>query len=250
MTRLDTLAGQNERRLPVLGQLNPICRLFCAFTAAASLSALYGVPALALGSLLPLALVFADGPAEARRLSGKLAGINKISAAVWLLLPLTYPGARVCGVFSREGIFAAFILTWKLNLMSIVLIRMMASMDAPEISSALAGLGCPEKLRTLFLLTARYIFMLRENISTTNRAAVLRSNGNAGLETYACMVGTTLINSADKAERASLAMICRGGMGGFVADSSERWGKNDYAAAAIFLSNAALCLAAAYFSRG
>jgi energy-coupling factor transporter transmembrane protein EcfT len=66
--------------------------------------------------------------------------------------------------------------------------------------------------------------------------------GIRAVRVYACVVATTLIHSADRAERASLAMARRGGTGGFLQQSESRWRMRDSCVCALFLLNSAFVI--------
>jgi energy-coupling factor transporter transmembrane protein EcfT len=215
--------------------------LCLAFT----IAAVGGVPALAAGSVLPLCLLFMDGRSGLSALIRMLSGVNKVSVLAIIFLPLTYPGSRVLMFFSAEGARAALLITWKLNIISVVLLKMVTSMGMPGVNDALAALRFPLKLRMLLILTMRYIILLADRMSAMTRAVDLRApdlKGGGVFRAYACMLGTTLVHSADRAERASLAMECRGGMNGFSGIAARGWTRRDLALCALFALNS-VCLA-------
>jgi cobalt/nickel transport system permease protein len=221
------------------------CRVLCALAAVIVLAAIRNIHGLAAGSILPVILLCLDGRSKATILSRALLNVNKIGIFIWIFLPLTYPGERLWEIFSYEGLNAALIITWKLNLMSVIILRMVMSMGIPGIGDSLGRLGFPLKLRMLLLLTMRYVLLLSDRMATMWRAVCVRSNdirGAAACRVFACMVGTTLIHSADRAERASLAMEHRGGMAGFSLSSEGAWAFRDSVMCAIFLLNSAFIL--------
>jgi energy-coupling factor transporter transmembrane protein EcfT len=224
---------------------DPRCRVICAFCAALSIAALSGVHALAAGSVLPFFLLCIDGRSGFSRLAHMLSRVNKVSVFILIFLPLTYPGDRVLVFFSADGARAALIIIWKLNILSTVLLKMAASMGMTRINGALEALRFPLKLRILLLLTMRYIFLLADRMAAMGRAICLRSPEMKSVQAYkafACMVGTTLVHSADRAERAALAMGCRGGLAGFSQSSGHRWTWKESMLCVVFFLNSA-CLA-------
>ena len=109
------------------------------------------------------------------------------------------------------------------------------------------GLGFPLKLRVLLLLTMRYVFLLALRVAAMSMAVNLRmgkgggSRCVSGYRAYAYMIGTTLIHSSDRAERAALAIGCRGGMSGFASAAQSRWTwKESYACLLFFIYSALL----------
>jgi cobalt/nickel transport system permease protein len=231
-----------------LDALDPRCRVICAFSCALVIASLRDAAALAAASILPLILLFFDGKLGLSCLAGRLLSANKISILVILFLPVAYPGERIFYLFSAKGLAAALLVIWKLNLISVVLLKMAASMGMTRISGAMEGLGVPLKLRVLLLLTMRYIFLLAERVATMGRAVDLRAGrgGNRGVSAYrafAYMLGTTLIHSSDRAERAALAIGCRGGISGFSGLVGHRWTWRESSFCLIFLLYSALVIA-------
>ncbi|MDR3165001.1 MAG: energy-coupling factor transporter transmembrane protein EcfT [Synergistaceae bacterium] len=217
------------------------CRVVCALIAAVTIAALRGFENLAAGSMMPVMLLIMDWRTRGGFFSKSLVNINKISVFIWIFLPLTYPGEKLLGPFSREGLMNALIVTWKLNLISSVLLQMIVSLGINGLSDALTRLGCPRKLGMLLTLTMRYVILLSERMATAWRSVCVRSNSIGGgigaVRVFACVVATTLIHSADRAERASIALARRGGTGGFSQRSASRWRERDSYMCALFLLN-------------
>jgi cobalt/nickel transport system permease protein len=229
-----------------LDSIDSRCRVICAFCFALAAAAASDPRALAFGSVLPLCLLFMDGRDGLSRIVPMLATVNKMSVLAIVFLPLTYPGHRVMIFFSVEGAAMAFLIIWKLNIISVTLIKMVASMGTAGVNDALAALRFPIKLRMLLLLTMRYVYLMADRMSTMTRAIDLRApgiKGGAACRAYACMVGTTLVHSADRAERAALAMKRRGGMNGFSQSRPQLWTwRESVLCAAFFIYSA--CMAA------
>jgi energy-coupling factor transporter transmembrane protein EcfT len=256
MLNMVRVCGEAERKSR-MDAIDPRCRIICAFCTALAVASLKGAPALAAGSMLPLFLLFLDGRGGVPSLAKKLSSANKAGLLVALFLPITYPGDRVLLFFSAEGVKTALFVIWKLNIVSVVILKMVASMGVARINDALGGLRFPVKLRALLLLTMRFVFLLAERMAAMDRAAGLRSRNARGLgayKTYACMVGTTLVHSADRAERSSFAMDCRGGISGFGRSPLHKWGWGDFALCSLVLLNsawlAALSAASAILPKG
>ncbi|MDR0647742.1 MAG: energy-coupling factor transporter transmembrane protein EcfT [Synergistaceae bacterium] len=236
-------AGSESR----LDALDARCRVVCAFFTAFLLASLRDTASLLAASLLPAMLLCVDGLRGAEDLARRLLPLNGVSVLVVLFLPLTYPGERVFYLFSERGLFMSFIIIWKLNLISAVLLKLVASMGMTRLSGALEGLGVPLKLRSLLLLTTRCVFLLGERFSTICRALDLRAGDASGFpvcRAFAYMVGTTLIHSSDRAERSVLAIGCRGGLSGFAGLASSRWTWREPAFCLLFVINSAFILMA------
>ena len=228
---------------------DPRCRLLSAVALAAVLASVRSFPALLIGAPIPLVLFFSD---RVSPLAKTLLHLNAVSIFVCILLPLTYPGERIARIFSTEGLWLALLITLKLNLISVVLIRMVVSMGPERIDNVLSSLGFPEKLRVLLLLSMRSIFILTERVATTIRALHLRAPALKGVlmcRTFACMLGTTLIHSSDRAERSMQAIRCRGGLGGFSQCPPLRWHGTDTLLCLFFALNIILILTLPSFWR-
>jgi energy-coupling factor transporter transmembrane protein EcfT len=220
-----------------LDALDPRCRVVGAAALALAISSVRGASALATVSLLPAMFVFVDGRKGVSPLLKTLASINKISALVWILLPFTYPGHRFLGVFSLQGLEMAFAITWKMNMISIAMARLVASMGVGGIDGALCGLRVPLKLRMLLILSVRYVFLLSDRVAAMTKAICARApklGAMATLRVMACMIGTTLIHCSDKAERSAKALRARGGIDGFRPRGNRRWALRDSVFCAAF----------------
>jgi energy-coupling factor transporter transmembrane protein EcfT len=215
----DVIAAGNCPEPSKLDVMNPGARMAASILAALAISPLRTPQGLLAGSLLPLLLCFMDGRDGIRSSLRTLADINKVSLLACFLLPLTYPGERVFHIVSVPGVYMALTITWKLNLISIVFIRLSAAMGMKGIGEALGVLRVPLKMRMLLLLTARYILLLSDGMAAMLRAVRQRSPKPGfmlSLRVMACLTGTTLIHSMDRAERSLKAIQCRGGAGGFL----------------------------------
>jgi energy-coupling factor transporter transmembrane protein EcfT len=234
---------EHESRLDILDSR---CRVLCAFVSAFLLASLRDTASLLAGSIMPLLLLCLDGKQRLGYIAKRLLRVNMASVLVVLSLPITYPGERVFYLFSGEGLFISLIIIWKLNAISIVLFKMVAAMGMARVGGAMEGLGFPLKLRSLLLLTMRCVFLLAERFSAMCRAVGLRAGEASGLSAYrafAYMVGTTLIHSSDRAERAVMAVGLRGGISGFAGLAEPRWTWRESTACILFLINSALVLA-------
>lgn len=234
--RLDTgdLFAENARA--PLDVFDPRARIVCAAAYAVTLSALDRPAALAFAALLPGALFFC-GPL--RPLLRSLRQLNLVSLVMTFLLALTWPGETLWGPFTREGIRQGLLIAVRLNLISVVLLRLIAAMGPARSETALARLGCPEKLRVLLLLTLRGIYLLAERMATALQAVNLRSGagrsphlkGMLRWRVFAFMAASALLQSSDRSERMMLALNCRGGLAGFAAAQPLRWRIRDTALA-------------------
>jgi cobalt/nickel transport system permease protein len=221
--------------------------MLCALLLSLVLASLQSLPGLLVGSIIPFLLLFAG---DLRELAKALAHVNTVTIFTWLLLPLTTPGPRIGGIFSVPGLYLALLVTYKLNLISVTLIRMVVELGVGRIDNVLGDLRIPQKMRVLLLLTMRYALLLMERIAMMTRAIRLRApalRGRRMCSAYACMLGTTLIHSSDRAERSMMAMRCRGGLAGFSQCCPLSWRPCDTLFCAFFTVNVALILAVCFY---
>jgi cobalt/nickel transport system permease protein len=221
--------------------------VLCALVLTVVLASAQSPAGLLAGSAVPFLLLFAG---DFGGMAGTLRHVNAVTVFAWIVLPFTTPGERVGGLFSEPGIRLAALLTCKLNLISVVLIRMVAELGMGRIDNVLGDFHIPEKMRALLLLTLRYTLLLMERVAATARAIRLRApelRGKRLCSAFGCMLGTTLIHSSDRAERSMLAMRCRGGMAGFSQCCPLAWRARDTALCALFAANAALVAAVCFF---
>ena len=230
----------NEHSSP-LDVFDPRCRVFCALAFSVALTSVKSLTGIFAGSLIPFLLLFTG---KMKYLAKVLIHTNFITCFAWILLPLMTPGDRLWGLFSIPGIHLALSVTCKLNMISIVLVCMVAALGMGKINNLLGDFHITEKLRVLILLTMRYTFLLINQIAASMLAMRLRNPepGRRSLHTFACMLGTTLIHSSDRAERSMLAMRCRGGMAGFSQYSPMKWRPRDTLLTIFFALNIVLII--------
>ncbi len=233
-----------------LDYLDPRTRVACAVIFAVFLASADSFIALALGAIIPAALLILlllDKKGCIHELLRALRPVNKMGLMVCLLLPLTAGGERIGRIFSVEGIRLALMIFCKLNLISVVIFPMVIFLGTVSLTNVMTSFRLPEKLRTLILLTLRCILLLTERIETMTRAVMLRApeiKGLSACRAIAYMTGTTLLHSSDRAERTVLALQCRGGIGGFsqVNESLFNWRVVDTLACLLFALNAILVI--------
>ena len=225
-----------------LDAFDPRSRLLCALALSLVLSAM-GDPALLLcAALIPLALILC-GPL--RPLLRALLRLNAAALVMALLLALTWPDRD-------EGLRMGLVITLRLNLVMILLLRLVAAMGPVKVDAALSRLGMPEKLRVLLLLTLRGIFLLMERFASaliTVRLRAPRLKGTLNLKAFSCVVASSLLQASDRSERMTAALRCRGGLAGFHQTPPLCWRRRDTALCLLFAGDIA-ALAWAAFREG
>lgn len=229
-----------------LDVFDPRARLICAVMTAFAVSSLRGFIPAAMALAAPLLILASDGRRGFGKFLSALAAINRMSLLVCVFLPLTYPGPRAIGVFSPRGFETAALILLKLNVISAVTLKMAARMGIADADAALRGLGVPRKLRVLILMTARYVALLADRVSTMATAVRVRAPGLRGIASVhaaARVTGTTLIHCVDRADRAAMALRHRGGADGFCLPAG-RWAIADSLLCAAFVCYLAILLRA------
>lgn len=149
--------------------------------------------------------------------------VNGFTGLLWLILPWSVAGEPVAEIgsltVSREGFLLAALLTLKANAILLAFIALVATSSIASIGRAMVLLRFPEKLVHLLLLSYRYVFVLEQDYERLRRAASVRSfKPRTNIHTYrtfAYLAGMLFVRAADRAERVSRAMRCRGFRGRF-----------------------------------
>lgn len=142
---------------------------------------------------------------------------------IWIILPLTFnqgpfytigilkfstPGLRLCSLISVKSITILFLFT-----------ILVATMPIASIGTGLHRLKLPDKLVFLFLMTYRYIAVIRAEYTRLIRAAKFRgfipATSFHAYKTYAYLAGMLFVRASSRANRVYQAMICRGFTGIF-----------------------------------
>jgi len=212
---LDTTSMRDAGLASRMDVFDPRARLLCALLLAAAVGTARSPASLALAAAGAVALLAAGGFGG---IASGLRSVNTFVLFLWFTLPFTGGGTKSYGFLSNDGIVLALLCTLRINITAIYAIRLVTSMSLASLSGALEGIGCPARLRTLLLLAFRSVMTLAGSMRRMFLALGLRAPGLRGRESwraYACVVGSSLVHSADRAERIRLAMLSRGGDGGF-----------------------------------
>ena len=107
-----------------------------------------------------------------------------------------------------------------------------------KIFAAMNSLNIPEKLRVLFLLTLRGIFILHERFSCALISLRLRAKNLHGLmklRAFAYITCSVLLQSSERSERMLRAVQCRGGFSGFIQSERESLSVRDVIVSICFM---------------
>ena len=176
------------------------------------------LPALALSVALVLAAKL-----PVRAVASRLAVVNGFVLLLWLIMPLTYPGASIFRLgplaASREGVELALLITVKSNAVILACIALLSTVHLTVMGRALSRLRIPDKLVHILLFMLRYLSETWREYQRLGTAMKVRSfRQRTDLHTYrsyANMIGMLLVSSYSRAESVYAAMLCRGFKGQF-----------------------------------
>lgn len=167
-------------------------------------------------SVAALLLLVAQLPL--RQVIRRLLIVNGFIAFLWLIVPLTTPGAPIWSwqglSISREGVQLVTLLTLKSNAILLLFFSLLATSHIAALGQAMARLGLPTKLCHLLLFCYRYLFVIAQQYQRLRRAARLRcfrpSNRLHSYQTFGYLLGMTLVSSWQRSDRVNAAMRMRG----------------------------------------
>ena len=166
---------------------------------------------------------------------GRLAAVNAFVAFLWLVLPVTAPGAAwhtVWGIpVTHQGVALAGLITLKTNAIFLCILSLVATTPAPSLAKAMTALRVPDKFAFLFLFTYRYLHVIAEEYGRLATAARLRgfvpATDRRTYRAYAALVAMVLVRSFDRSQRVYQAMVLRGFTGTFPSLSRLSAGRRD-----------------------
>lgn len=184
--------------------------------------------------LLALALLLAIGLAALARLPTRptlkrMLGVDAFMIPILALLPFTVPGEAIGALgpwpISLQGVHQAAEIILTANAVVLALLALIGTIEPVLLGRALRGLGLPEKLARLIVLTTRYVAVLHAEYARLRLAMRARAFRPAGrLHTWRSLgylFGMLLVRSVERAERITQAMKCRGYTGRFpIAEAS------------------------------
>ncbi len=107
----------------------------------------------------------------------------------------------------------------KVSAAVLVLMAFLGSVEPARIGAALHALRLPEPLVRVFMLTVRYLSLIRDEARRLHdamraRAFTPRSNRHTW-QSYGYLIGMLLVRALERARRVEEAMACRGYSGRF-----------------------------------
>ena len=196
--------------------LSPAVILISSIIYAISVTSSSNIYSLLTASILPAIFIKRITPSA-------LAKINIINAVMLLTLAVTWPDFYA-------GLIKGVIIALRVNMIYVIFSAMVYPLGVTGMYEALSGLGVPEKLRVMILLTLRGINILRERYETSIISVKLRApeiNGLMRLKIFAYMAGNIILQSSLRSENMMKAVKCRGGFGGFIQTESRGFNVRD-----------------------
>lgn len=196
-------------------------RLVAAFVLIVALSQLRDLATAAMG--LAGAGLIALLVRPSKRVWRRLLHVEAFVLLLFLTLPFTVAGRPLLEVgpltASAEGAGLAALLACKVSASVIVLLTLVDGMEPDRMGGALRALRFPEPLTRMFVLTVRYLGLIREEarrLHDSMRARGFRPGTNRHtLRCYGYLIGMLLVRALERARRVEEAMLCRGFQGRF-----------------------------------
>ncbi|TCK31433.1 cobalt/nickel transport system permease protein [Ancylobacter aquaticus] len=196
-------------------------RLVAAFIVIACLSQLRALP-IALAALAAVGLVAAWRRPDAQ-LWRRLLHVEAFLLLLFATLPFTLAGRPLFTLgpltASVEGLERAMLIAAKVSASVLVLTVMLGQVEPARLGTALRGLYVPEAIVRLFVLTARYLGLIRDEARRLQEAMRMRGfrpgTNRHSWRSYGHLIGMLLVRALERAQRVEEAMLCRGYEGRF-----------------------------------
>lgn len=196
-------------------------RIVAVFAVIVCLSALRSplVAALAL-----VAVLIAAGLSGPRALPWhRLLHLEAFLILLFATLPFTVAGQPLFTLgpltATHEGVRRAVLILCKVSASALILAALLGDVEPARLGAALRGLRVPETMVRLFVMTVRYLGLLRDEarrLHEAMRARGFRAGSNRNTwRAYGNLIGMLLVRALDRAERVEEAMRCRGYDGHF-----------------------------------
>ncbi|WP_334174329.1 cobalt ECF transporter T component CbiQ [Pseudoxanthobacter sp.] len=200
---------------------DPRLRLVAAVLAVVAVSQLRTLPVAA--AVLPLAVLLVVFSRPDRRLWRRMLHVEGFMVLLFLTLPFTVAGPAVATfgplAVSSTGLARAALIALKVSACVLLLAALLGGLDPARLGATLHALYVPERFSRLFVMTARYVSLIRDEVrrlTDSMRARGFRPRSTRHTwRSYGNLVGMILVRALDRAERVEEAMLCRGYAGRF-----------------------------------
>ena len=194
-------------------------RLIGAVLLVVALSQLQNLSIALLALVLSIALaVLSRLPAHLWR---RVLQVETFVILLFLTLPFAVAGTPVFAIgpltASVDGLGRAALVALKISAALLIIMALLGTVEPARIGAALHALRLPEPLVRLYMLTVRYLSLIRAEAIRLNdamraRAFTPRSNRHTW-RSYGYLIGMLLVRALDRAVRVEEAMRCRGASG-------------------------------------
>ncbi|MFC0287687.1 cobalt ECF transporter T component CbiQ [Kaistia hirudinis] len=200
----------------MIARADPRIRVVSALLAVAAVSQLRTLPVSAAAFALAILLVIIAG--ADRRLWRRMLHVEGFMLLLFVTLPFTMQGPVVATLgplaASSTGMERAALIALKVSASVLTLSALIGDIDPARLGATLHALRVPERFNRLFVMTARYVSLIRDEarrLSESMRARGFRPGSNRHTwRSYGHLVGMVLVRALDRAERVEEAMLCRG----------------------------------------
>jgi cobalt/nickel transport system permease protein len=219
----------------LFARIDPRWKLAALSIAAAATAALRG-PILLAAALALALLLAALARLPAQWFRRRMQALLLVLSPFLIILPLTVDqggsALELFGLrFSLAGVIAAAALCCKTMAIVVLMLIVLATAPLHVTLRAARQLGAPSLLVLLTQLCYRYVFLLLDELNRLRVALRVRGFRNrANLHSYRTIgqaTGTLLVRGAERGERVSQAMRCRGFDGAFRALESFHTSRAD-----------------------
>lgn len=196
-------------------------RIVAAVFTIACISQLKALPVSAgVALVVVLAVVWSE---REKQLWHRMLHVEGFMILLFATLPFTMPGRPLFGIgpltASIEGVERAALIACKVSAATLMLMAMLGDVEPVRLGGALRALRVPDVLNQMFVMTGRYVFLLRDEarrLQDAMRARAFRAGSNRHTwRSYGNLIGMLLVRALDRAHRIEEAMMCRGYDGRF-----------------------------------
>lgn len=222
-------------------------RIIAAFAAIACVSQLQALP-VAAGAFA--AVLLGAVLSRAALPWHRLLHVEGFLLLLFATLPFTVSGQPLFSVgpltVSEEGVRRAALVACKVSASALIMMSLLHGVEPARLGQALRSLYLPEAVVRLFVLTARYVSLIRDEAVRLNDAMRMRgfrprSNGHTW-RSYGNLVGMLLVRALDRAQKIEEAMLCRGYHGRFPRLAEPTPARRDWAGFGAIIGCAAVLL--------
>lgn len=201
-----TLEFSGENINAVKHSYSPSAILISVLCYSISVSISTSIYALIIASFLPFKLIF-----EKKIFFHNLSKLNLINIFMIITLSLTWPEIK-------SGFLTGILIAVRINMIYIAFTAVIYPLGTSGMYNALCGLGVPEKMRVLIILTLRGIYIMYERLEAALISVKLRTSNLHGimkLRVFAYLTASVLLQSSIRSENIMRSVKCKGGFNGF-----------------------------------